>query len=207
MRAYNSTITIKPCICGCGKPKKLGLQGYASLNCMPKELREKSKYNTKNTLARVNKANRAKISRMLHQDSQNKETGLKSSVMSFNEQLAGWFIDRMEKCQPICENCGKVGTYLKNPDFKILWKSCQAHLLPKKNFKSLQTHPLNGMVMGTGFSGLCHCHDNYDASWEKAAKMPIWDEVVRRFQIMYPLITAEEHRFIPPQLLQEVIQI
>ena len=204
MNRYNSNIKIKPCKCGCGKPKKLGLEGYATLNCMPEELRVKSKYNTKNTLARANKAKLNQISRQLHKAQEDKKSASHEAVLPLNEQLGMWFVTRMQICEPKCENCGKEGGYLKLPEFKKLWKSCQAHLLPKRHFKSLQTHPLNGMVLGSGYSGLCHCHDDYDSSWEKAAKMPIWEEVVRRFLIMYPLIPQEEYQFIPPQLLQEL---
>jgi len=127
------------------------------------------------------------------------------------QELDLWFKDRMARCEIKCENCGATNWWLENNKDskfgKLKWRSCQAHLLQKRHFKSIQTHPLNGMVMGTGFSGLCHCHDNYDASWEKAAKMNIWDEVVRRFKIMYPLIQPNEQQYIPDVLLQEINQI
>ena len=126
-------------------------------------------------------------------------------------ELSEWFQERMGRLEVKCENCGATNFWLEqNKETKVgklKWRSCQAHLMPKRHFKSLMTHPLNGMVLGSGYSGLCNCHDNYDATWEKAAKMKIWDEVVRRFLIMYPLITPEEQRFIPPQLLQEINQI
>lgn len=122
-----------------------------------------------------------------------------------------WFKERMVRCVIECENCGALNWWLENnKDSKIgklKWRSCQAHLLPKRHFKSLMTHPLNGMVMGTGYSGLCHCHDFYDSSWEKAATMNIWVEVCRRFIVMYPLIKPEEHQYIPDVLLQEINQI
>lgn len=127
------------------------------------------------------------------------------------QELTLWFNERMSRCEVKCENCVATNYWLEqNKETKIgklKWRSCQAHLLPKRHFDSIKTHPLNAMVLGSGYSGLCHCHDNYDASWEKAAKMNIWDEVVRRFKIMYPLITQDEQRFIPPQLLQEINQV
>lgn len=127
------------------------------------------------------------------------------------EELSQWFKERMNRLPVRCENCKATNNWLEvhkeEKIGKLKWRSCQAHLLPKRHFRSLQTHPLNGMVLGSGYSGLCHCHDNYDASWEKASKMYIWNEVVRRFKIMYPLITQDEHRFIPDQLLQEINQI
>ena len=121
--------------------------------------------------------------------------------------MAVWFDNRMNTLQPVCENCGATADWLKQPEYRKLWKSCQAHLLPKRHFKSIKAHPLNGMVLGSGFSQLCFCHDFYDSAWSKAATMKIWDEVVRRFLIMYPLITEQEQRFIPNQLLQEIYQV
>ena len=197
-----STIKRKKCKCGCNKYPTLGWGGYFMAHA-PQELKDKQ---TKKQVEKRNKAIRARISKMLHNVSESKLSANGGAVLPLEQQLGVWFITRMTVCEPICENCGKIGEYLKMPEFKKLWRSCQAHLLPKRHFKSLQTHPLNGMVLGTGFSGLCHCHDDYDSSWEKAAKMPIWEEVVKRFLIMYPLISPEEHQYIPPQLLQELPQ-
>lgn len=123
------------------------------------------------------------------------------------QDLNKWFDERMKTELPVCENCGAVYDELKKPERKKQWRSCQAHLLPKRHFASIMTHPLNGMVLGSGYSSLCLCHDTYDSSWDKASKMKIWEEAVRRFKILYPLIREEEHRFIPNQLLQEVNQV
>lgn len=138
-----------------------------------------------------------------------KQKGLESKVRGLGSvqdeeknELELWFLMRMNTCKPVCENCGAAKYNLVDDEYKKMWRSCQAHLLPKRHFKSLQTHPLNGMVMGSGFSGMCHCHDDYDHDWERASKMKIWPEVIRRFKIMYPLITESEHRFIPKQLLE-----
>lgn len=124
--------------------------------------------------------------------------------------LDAWFKERM-KTQPVmCENCGATSIWLENNKEgkgKSRWKSCQAHLLPKRHFESIMKHPLNGMVLGSGFSMMCNCHDTYDSNWSAASKMKIWDEVVKRFKILYPLITQEEHQFIPDILLQEVNQV
>lgn len=110
-----------------------------------------------------------------------------------------WFKVKMDLNEPRCAECNAYKPSLKQ--WPQGWKSCQAHLLPKKNFKSISTHPLNCLVLGSGFSGLCHHHDMYDSSWETASKMKIWPEVVRSFKILYPLITTSEHKFIPKQLL------
>jgi hypothetical protein len=120
------------------------------------------------------------------------------------KSLDDFFETLMRVNVPVCDNCGAMKPFLKNPDYKPLWKSCQAHLLPKRFFKSLQTYELNVMVLGSGYSGMCHCHDDYDNNWEKASKMKIWPEVVRRFKIMYPLIPLSEYQYIPDVLLKEI---
>lgn len=119
-----------------------------------------------------------------------------------NVDLEKFFEDRMNSLYPKCENCGAERIILLDERYKKQWKSCQAHLLPKRHFKSIETHPLIGMVLGSGYSGMCNCHDDYDHDWERASKMNIWPEVVRRFKILYPLITKEEHKFIPEILLE-----
>lgn len=208
MKKFNSHIRVKNCRCSetCKKFPTIGWDGY-NFSHAPQELKDKQ---TKKQVEKRNRAKLSDLSRKVHLAANDKGIQIKGNleaVMIPQGQLVGWFIDRMANCEPKCENCKVRGAYLKYAANKFLWKSCQAHLLPKKHFKSLQAHPLNGMVLGSGLSGLCNCHDTYDSSWEKAAKMPIWEEVVRRFKIMYPLITQEEHRFIPPQLLQEVNQV
>lgn len=118
------------------------------------------------------------------------------------EGLALWFKVKMELNEPRCMNCGAYKPELKQ--WTKGWHSCQAHLLPKRHFRSINTHPLVGLVLGTGFSGLCFCHDIYDGSWDAASKMNIWPEVCRRFLILYPLIKPEEHKYIPKQLLETI---
>lgn len=135
------------------------------------------------------------------QDTPNNIALLEEKGIVKNNELELFFMVRMETCLPICENCGAIKNDLKFELFKSRWKSCQAHLLPKRRFKSISTHPLNAMVLGSGFSGMCYCHDTYDSSWVVASKMGIWPEVINRFKILYPLITASEHKFIPQILL------
>jgi len=180
---------------------KIGLNGFCSLKCMPEEMAAMDKYKKKPlSNFRRNKLNNLSAKVKSLPEVQNGKGEAEKAV-----RLKKWFDNRMTDCFPKCDNCGKSSMGLKNKP--VLWKSCQAHLLPKRHFESLLDHPLNGMVLGSGFSGLCFCHDDYDNSWHKASTMPIWEEVVRRFKIMYPLIPAHEHRFIPDQLLQEINQI
>lgn len=207
MNRFNSTIKVKTCKNPfCGKMPVMCMNGYCSVGCMPEELQKKEMFKRSEVLKRQRqyKANLAKKIHEAANDTKKDKSGQEVAEINSQRQLSVWFIERMEKLPPKCENCGAEKESLKLPRNGRRWKSCQAHLLPKRHFDSLKTHPLNGMVLGSGYSGLCHCHDFYDSSWEKAAKMPIWEEVVRRFLIMYPLIPQEEYQFIPPQLLQEL---
>lgn len=163
--------------------------GY-NYNHLPEDLKEKA--GTKRKVQVRNKNKRVALSSKLHKAQRE---------LNGDSELDLWFMMRMNTCLPQCENCGAIKNDLKHEIFKNRWKSCQAHLLPKRHFISLRAHPLNGMVLGSGFSGMCYCHDSYDSNWDAASKMGIWQEVVRRFKIMYPLILPSEHRFIPKQLL------
>jgi hypothetical protein len=126
----------------------------------------------------------------------------KSKPKPKDKELDAFFSRVMEENEPVCAECGLRSDWLKQPENKTLWKSCQAHLLPKRHFKSIATHPLNALVLFSGYSGGgCHHHDVYDSNWMSASKMGIWQEVVRRFKVLYPLIKTEEHQYIPQILL------
>jgi hypothetical protein len=125
----------------------------------------------------------------------------KRKAKPVDKELNTFFTYMMSQKYPICENCGAENIYLLKEENKALWKSCMAHLFPKRHFESIKCHPLNILVLGSGYSGLCNCHDNYDSNWHKASTMRVWHEVVLRFHILYPLIKPEEHQFIPQQLL------
>lgn len=135
--------------------------------------------------------------RGLQDSDANKEILVEKGIIE-GEGLPLWFKVKMELNEPRCAECGAYKPSLKQ--WPQGWKSCQAHLLPKKHFKSISTHPLNCLVLGSGFSGLCHCHDDYDHDWERASKMKIWPEVCRRFLILYPFIAEKEKKFIPEVL-------
>lgn len=192
-----SSIIKRGCKGECGRMPDMGARGWC-FTCKPEYKEEMIAKHKKRTAA---KNASSKISKL----------PIETKAPKDYAELDRFFKDRMATCEIKCENCGATNWWLENNKDskvgKLKWRSCQAHLLPKRHFISIKTHPLNAMVLGSGYSGLCNCHDNYDASWDKAAKMNIWDEVVRRFLIMYPLITQEEQRFIPPQLLQEINQI
>src|SRR6185503_8109670 len=71
-----------------------------------------------------------------------------------------------------------------------------AHLLPKKIFKSISTHPLNYLILGAG----CGCHDKTHTI-SKFVKMKIWPLAKQRILEMMPLLPVDELRRISNQML------
>lgn len=125
------------------------------------------------------------------------ELGLSTGVPA-QEQ---WFEDRMRDNAPICMNCGMEALWLLQPEYKKIWRACQAHILPKREsqFPSISTHPLNHLVLFPVWGGhLCGDHDTYDSSWDNASKMKIWEIVKSRFiNDLYPNLKEEEKRKLP----------
>lgn len=71
-----------------------------------------------------------------------------------------------------------------------------AHLLPKKLFKSVSTHPDNFLILGAG----CGCHEKTHRI-DKFITMKIWPEAARRIKIMIPLLPFDELKHLSSQLL------
>lgn len=94
-----------------------------------------------------------------------------------------------------CRHC--QGASCKYNDMQ--YKSSIAHLLPKKLFPSVATHPDNWIE-------LCHwnnnCHAKMDAQILDMTDMHCWDEIVEKFICIYPAIDPKERRNIPDVLLQ-----
>lgn len=111
---HNSTIKIKPCVCGCGRRKKLGLQGYATLNCIPQEIKDADPEKFKRRAISHRKAsNLANLSRKVHsyQLEKNKpNNGLKSDLLKKADNLFSKFIkkrDSDERGNVTCICCKK----------------------------------------------------------------------------------------------------
>lgn len=83
--------------------------------------------------------------------------------------------------------CWETGERINKKD-KFGWHGSVAHILGKADFPSVKTHPLNYMILKM-WGGT---HGNYDASWERAAKMKVWPHAVKIINILYPLLTPEE---------------
>ena len=71
-----------------------------------------------------------------------------------------------------------------------------AHLLPKKLFKSVATHPLNYLILGAG----CGCHALTDRV-DKFSQMKVWPEAARRIKEIIPLLPFDELKYLSGQLM------
>lgn len=128
------------------------------------------------------------------------ELGLSTGIPA-QEQ---WFEDRMRDNLPICMNCGMQAAWLLQPEYKKIWRACQAHILPKREsqFPSVATHPMNHLVLFPVWGGhLCGCHDFFDSGWYNATTMDVWPKAVERFNLFKNDISINEKRKIPDQFL------
>lgn len=89
-------------------------------------------------------------------------------------------------------NCMECKQWIPEP----YMRHATAHLLPKKIFKSVATHPKNYLILGAG----CGCHDKTHTI-SKFVKMKIWPEAKKRILEMMPLLPMDELRRISNQLL------
>jgi len=109
----NSTIKIKPCKCGCGKPPKCGYKGYAGLGCIPQEIKDANPEKFKRRAISIR--NRSKINDLsrkvhLYQREKNKPNNeLKSALLKKADKLFSKFIKKRDadergniKC-PCCD--------------------------------------------------------------------------------------------------------
>lgn len=181
-----STIEKKRCKCGCQKYPTLGYNGYA-YSCAPEEIKEK--VGSKRDVQRKNKNARMAISAKLRQDSRQKDITTRET---FKE---GWFRRRRQEMTGFCEcGCKKRSSR----DDEVNFRSSICHILPQKNFKSVQFHPLNFIEMSL-WGG---CHSNFDdRGSDRWPQLACWNKIVERFKILYPLTNPSEHKFIPQILL------
>jgi hypothetical protein len=120
---------------------------------------------------------------------------IKLNVANVNKMdLEKWFADIEEKYwgggkKMYCMECSE---YIP----KEYARHATAHLLPKKIFKSIETHPLNYLILGAG----CSCHEKSHRV-DKFIKLKIWPEAKRRINELIPLLPVDELRRISNQLL------
>jgi hypothetical protein len=106
-----------------------------------------------------------------------------------------WFKERRTEMTGKCQHCqGKT-----ERDSGGRFHYSIAHLFCKAYYPSIATHPENWLE-------LCYynnsCHTNLDNSHLSLSDLNCFDEVVRKFCILYPLMKREEKRRVPPFLLQ-----
>ena len=116
-----------------------------------------------------------------------KEIELKKGDNSLEE----WFIERRKEWTGYC----KCGCNSKSSKYDDKFYKCSiAHILAKRHFEKLKTHPLNFIELG--FWSGCHFGADNKSSllWKN---MACWDEILQKFLIMLPLIDDKERKYIP----------
>lgn len=153
-----------------------------------RQLKEQAKLPKENKLYRIPRQSKKKQQELKEQ---------KAEKITGGSELDRWFKERRKEMVGICANCGSKTT--KNND--TYFKHSIAHLLPKRLFKSIATHPDNWIE-------LCYfeksCHANYDSHTLDLIDLNCFDEAIRKFVAMYPDIAPKERKYIPDILLQYV---
>lgn len=128
----------------------------------------------------------------MSQKTREKKAVAKKARNGEETDLQKWFGSILKTETFVCWESGKP---IKNdPVYRF---GSIAHILPKKLFKSVQTHPLNYMILDK-----FEAHGQFDRSWEKASKMNVWPIAVDRFKQIYPAIDPKERKNIPEILLK-----
>lgn len=146
--------------------------------------------------------------------SKKKQVQIKEQKLSNTDKKEDDFFEyHMKHSVPVCAECGMTANWLLEPQqdhqkaeaYKLIWRACQAHILPKKKnygFPSLRNHLDNHLVLFPSWGGtLCGCHGFYDSNWYNASTMKIWPKVIEAFIKLYPSIPKIEHKNIPDILL------
>lgn len=105
-----------------------------------------------------------------------------------------WFQDRRHEMTGFCKNCNKPSFKNSNEYFRF----SIAHILAKRKsmFPSVATNVDNWVEL------CADCHHNLDNCMIDLSDLACWDEVVVKFQKIYPFIAQEEKKRIPDILLQ-----
>lgn len=124
-----------------------------------------------------------------------KYTGVQEDKNAQKKALDIWFANQINQLPKYCENCGE---YLNQ---YAPWgaKAYIAHIVPKRNFKSVMLHPLNRLF-------LCvQCHTNYD-NWPSAkiVKMKIYPIAVERMLCFIQQTQFEELSSLPEHFIKIV---
>lgn len=88
-----------------------------------------------------------------------------------------------------CMSCRRA-LYAINKPAK---RACSAHCLPKSIFPSIAKNPDNIVFLGCMvFGSSCSCHEKYDSSVEARVKMPIYETVLKRYELLKPYLSPKE---------------
>lgn len=124
-----------------------------------------------------------------------KEEG-RSATDKEQTELQKWYAAIMDKEEGKCWETGER----INKDDKMGWHGSIAHILPKSDFPSVATHPLNYMILKM-WGGT---HGQYDSNWENASKMKVWPYAMKIVNILYPLLKRDEKARLPEIIIQEI---
>lgn len=115
------------------------------------------------------------------------------------QTLNEWFLYHVSRADWVCENC-------KQPIITGGWQSkisCQAHILPKRDFPSVKLNRHNHLLLGGIFSD-CSCHNRFDNSWEKARKMPVFELAISRFLSFKKYLSESEKNRLPEPFIKYI---
>jgi hypothetical protein len=187
-----SRTPIKRKRCKCGNPKCYPSLGYSGWNfkCASEDIRERigSKKDAQRKAANARKA----ISVKLRAEKRKEDISTASPEETIKE---AWFKARRKEmtgycCEPHCKN--KTN---KDNDTYFRWSIC--HIVPKALIPSVAYHPLN-------FIELCQQHhQEFDNTFDRAAKMGCFINAKRRFDLFKYLIPNNEFRKINPHLTED----
>lgn len=123
------------------------------------------------------------------------ETQAKELNPGKGAELTRWFEDRRKEMTGRCRHCGNISCK-QNDEY---YKFSIAHILPKRIFHSVATHPLNWIELCFWENS---CHTNFDNNTLDLIDLNCFDLIIERFVAMYPSIDPKERKYIPEALLQ-----
>ncbi len=122
-----------------------------------------------------------------------KASGVDVNAYEAKRELDNWYLFQISNMPCQCENCDEpLNRYAP-------WgaRAYVAHIVEKRNFKSVKLHPLNRIF-------LCiQCHTNYD-NWgkDKVMCMPVFNVAIERFKLFADKISSNEYNYLPEYFLK-----
>jgi 5-methylcytosine-specific restriction endonuclease McrA len=114
------------------------------------------------------------------------------------KSLSAWYAEQEKQIPKLCENCKKrISIPAELPR-----KTAICHIVPKRNVKSVQTHPLNRWF------GCWQCHTDFDNKSEgDVASMPVAALCRARIKEFYDLIPQKERKYVPEWLVKNNVTV